>query len=179
MQHKIVITGGPGTGKSTLIYELESRGFDCVHEVSRQITLQARELGIEQLFLKDPVLFSKMLLEGRVKQFMSASKNEADTVFFDRGIPDIVAYMNYMGIDGGSLFTDASENYLYYKVFITPPWKEIYITDNERYESFEQALAIHNHLKNTYTVYNYELSEVPFGTVDERVDFILKELNMT
>ena len=40
-------------------------------------------------------------------------------------------------------------------------------------------LAIHNHLKNTYTVYNYELSEVPFGTVDERVDFILKELNMT
>ncbi|NDK18831.1 MAG: ATPase, partial [Zetaproteobacteria bacterium] len=49
-------------------------------------------------------------------------------------------------------------------------------TDSERYESFEQALAIHNHLKNTYELLNYKTIEVPVGNVTQRVDFILKSL---
>ena len=55
-----------------------------------------------------------------------------------------------------------------------PPWEEIYISDNERYENFEQALAIHNHLERTYKALNYSIIEVPTGTVKERADFILK-----
>ncbi len=55
-----------------------------------------------------------------------------------------------------------------------PPWEEIYISDNERYENFEQALAIHNHLERTYKNLNYPIIEVPTGTVEERADFILK-----
>ncbi|HEX5742987.1 MAG TPA: AAA family ATPase, partial [Flavobacteriaceae bacterium] len=38
MQNKIVITGGPGTGKSTLINELIKRGYNCLEEISRDIT---------------------------------------------------------------------------------------------------------------------------------------------
>ncbi len=28
-----------------------------------------------------------------------------------------------------------------------PPWKEIFVSDNERYESFEIAVEINHHLK--------------------------------
>ena len=56
------------------------------------------------------------------------------------------------------------------------PWEEIYITDNERYENFEQALAIHNHLEKTYIALNYSIIDVPTGTIEERTDFILNAI---
>ncbi|NQW35457.1 MAG: ATP-binding protein [Flavobacteriales bacterium] len=171
---KIVLTGGPGTGKTSIIDELHKRGYLCQQEVSRRIILMARENGIEQLFLKDPLLFSKLLLEGRIQQFKDALNKKGDFVFFDRGIPDVHAYMNYLAIEYPELYIIKSNKYTYDKVFLMPPWQEIYITDNERYENFEQSLAIHNHLKNTYNSLGYDTIEVPFGSIDERIDFILK-----
>lgn len=177
MQKKIVITGGPGTGKSTVIIELETQNYQCMHEISREVTLMARKNGIEQLFLKDPMLFSKMLLEGRVNQFKKASNLKNNIVFFDRGIPDVFAYMNYLGVEYPSIFIDQCNNNQYYNtIFLMPPWKDIYITDNERYESFEQSLAIYNHLKSAYKGLGYTIIEVPFGTAQERAGFILKKI---
>ena len=57
-----------------------------------------------------------------------------------------------------------------------PPWEEIYISDDERYENFEQAKLIYNHLTETYEKYGYNLIEVPTGSVEERILFILNQL---
>ena len=179
MQQKIVITGGPSTGKSTVLNELININFNCMPEISREVTLQARKKGIEQLFLKDPLLFSKMLLEGRFKQYEDANKIDTDIIFFDRGIPDVHAYMNYMGVDYPSIFQEMSINNKYTHVFLMPPWEHIYITDSERYESFEQSLAIHNHLRKVYEGLGYTIQEVPFGSVKLRVNFILNTLNIS
>lgn len=177
MQKKIVITGGPGTGKSTVVKELENRNYQCMHEISREVTLMARKNGIEQLFLKDPMLFSKLLLEGRVQQYKKAEKLDGNMVFFDRGIPDVFAYMNYLGVTYPNVFIAESKKNKYFEtIFLMPPWKEIYITDNERYESFEQSLAIHNHLKSAYKNLGYQIVEVPLGAINERVAFILENI---
>ena len=93
---KIVLIGGPGTGKTTLINALKIKGYNCMEEISRQVTLKAQEKGIEQLFLEDPLLFSEHLLLGRQKQFLEANALEGGFVFFDRGIPDVVAYLDYL-----------------------------------------------------------------------------------
>ena len=63
-------------------------------------------------------------------------------------------------------------------VFILKPWEAIYTSDNERYESFDEAIQIHDHLVNTYTKYNYMLIDVPFETVENRTDFILNIVHM-
>ncbi len=173
MQKKIVITGGPGTGKTTIIDELIKRNFECMQEVSREITLNSRKYGTEQLFLTKPLLFSELLLEGRVNQYIEAERRNSNLVFFDRGIPDVHAYMNYISIDYPKTYIDKSKLYRYNYIFLMPPWQEIYISDNERYENFEQALAIHNHLERTYKELNYTIIEVPTGTINERTDFIL------
>jgi predicted ATPase len=57
-----------------------------------------------------------------------------------------------------------------------PPWKEIYTSDNERYESFEQAISIHHQLKKVYKEIGYEISIVPFGSISERTNYILDSL---
>lgn len=93
----IVIIGGPGTGKTTIIDGLVQNGYCCYPEISRQVTAQAQQQGIEQLFLENPLLFSELLLEGRKKQFLDAHQEPHNIVFLDRGIPDVLAYMHYIG----------------------------------------------------------------------------------
>lgn len=176
MQTKIVITGGPGTGKSTVIKELAKRNCICMPEISREVTQNARQNGTEQLFLTHPLLFSELLLEGRVNQYIEAEKKNNAKVFFDRGIPDVHAYMNYIGVDYPKTYLNTSNFYRYNYIFLMAPWEEIYITDNERYENFEQALAIHNHLERTYIALNYAIIEVPVGTIEERANFILASI---
>lgn len=178
MQQKIVITGGPSTGKTTLINELESRKYICTPEISRQITQMARQKGIEQLFLEDPLLFSKMLLEGREQQFLDASKMKSSLIFFDRGIPDIHAYMDFSGTSYPDIYLQKSWQYRYDEIFLLPPWKEIYETDEERYESYDLSLAIYKHLKEAYAALDYPITEVPVGKVEDRAHFILKHLNL-
>lgn len=175
---KIVITGGPGTGKSTLINELIKRGHTCLEEISRQVILNAKKEGIDQLFLTNPLLFSELLLKGRQKQFIEAELFKNETVFFDRGLPDVLAYMNFIGDDSPKDFVETCNNSKYHSIFILKPWEAIYTSDNERYENFEQALEIHDHLVETYQKYNYNLIDVPFDTVENRTDFILNTLNM-
>lgn len=174
---KIVITGGPGTGKTSVISSLEEKGHRCLHEVSREIILEAQKEGIEQLFLTEPLLFSEKLLQGRIKQHEEAQKIDTDLVFLDRGVPDVVAYMNYFGNDYPPIFEEACTNYKYEQVFILPPWKEIYISDNERYETYEQAVLIHRHLIETYHRAGYTPVEVPKSGVKERTSFIIDRLS--
>lgn len=172
----VVIIGGPGTGKSTIIDGLLAKGFCCYPEISREVTLEAKKQGIEQLFLENPLLFSELLLEGRKKQFHNAQKEPHDIVFLDRGIPDVLAYMHYIGDSYPAFFDLACREHIYTKIFLLPPWEEIYESDNERYENFEQATLIYNHLTETYQKYGYHLTEVPKGTVEERISFILNQI---
>ena len=171
---KIVITGGPGTGKSSIITELLKRGYTCLEEISRQVILDARKDGIDQLFLKNPLLFSELLLKGRKKQYDEANNQDSDLVFIDRGLPDVLAYMEFIGDDYPKDFIDVCENNVYDYVFILSPWQEIFTSDNERYENFEQAVSIHHHLLDTYEKYEYNLLDVPFDTVEKRADYILE-----
>ena len=173
---KVLIIGGPGTGKSSVLHELEKRQFTCFHEIAREVILQAQQEGIEQLFLKDPLLFSKKLLEGRIQQFKEANESEENIVFIDRGIPDIIAYLDYKKDDYPACFLEASQNYTYDEIFIFPLWEEIYKSDNERYEDFEEAKTIQHYLVKTYTNLGYNPIEVPKDSIENRTNFILKKL---
>jgi predicted ATPase len=177
VQKKIIaIIGGPGTGKSSIINSLVTKGYCCYPEISREVTLEAQKQGIEQLFLEDPLLFSQMLLDGRIKQYENAQDETHQFVFIDRGIPDVVAYLDYIGDTYPNHFDLACRKNKYNKIFILPPWEEIYESDSERYENFEQATTIYKHLAETYKKYGYTLIEVPKDSVDNRILYILDKI---
>ncbi len=174
---RIVITGGPGSGKTTIVDHLEERGFRCMHEISREVILEAQKEGIDQLFLENPLLFSEKLLEGRLKQFDEAKKHDGELLFYDRGMPDVTAYMDYLGTSYPNYFNTSCINYKYDAIFLLPPWEKIYVQDNERYESYAVAEKIHTYLLNGYKKYDYNVHEVTTGNVNDRVDYILKQVN--
>ena len=75
-----------------------------------------------------------------------------------------------------SFFTDACHNHKYTHVFILPPWKDIYTSDNERFETFDEALKIHDCLVDVYSHFDYQISSVPFGSISERTNFIIENI---
>jgi predicted ATPase len=152
-------------------------GYCCYPEISRSVTLEAKKQGIDQLFLENPMLFSELLLEGRKKQFQDAINEPCEVVFLDRGIPDVLAYMHYIGDSYPDFFDEACHASKYSKIFMLPPWEEIYVSDEERYENFEQAKLICEHLKETYRSYGYDIIEVPKDSVDNRILFILEHIS--
>jgi len=170
---RILLIGSPGSGKTTILTELRKRGYTCFKEVSREITLEAQKRGIKQLFLHNPDEFNQKLLSGRISQFNACTDLEDNFVFIDRGLPDIIAYNEYINIESSPETVTASEKFIYDFVFIFPAWKKIYKNDNERYESFEEALKIQDNLKNTYTKLGYDVCEVPIGEVIDRANYIL------
>ncbi len=176
MAKKIVFAGGPATGKTSLINALENMGYDCIHEISRQITLEARAAGIEQLFVSDPLLFSEKLLEGRNKQHSLAAQHDKELIFLDRGLPEIVAYLDRNGTSYPAKFIEACTNLRYDHVFIFPPWEDIYTTDNERYEDFEEAMKIYPFLKAAYERFGYKNITLPKDSIENRISFVLDHI---
>lgn len=173
---RIVITGGPGSGKTSLIQHLEELGYLCLPEISREVTRRAQEDGIEQLFLEDPIQFSQLLLKGRVEQFHSANAFSGPYLFYDRGLPDVTAYLDYLRTSYDQQFTETCFQHQYDTVFLLPPWRDIYVQDNERYEPYAEAERIFHFLHEGYRGYKYNVHHVPVGSIDYRCSYILEKL---
>ena len=126
--------------------------------------------------VSDPVLFNRKIVNARLAHYAQAKEIDEPIVFFDRGIPDALAYMDYFEQEYDSWFTDIAENNRYDAIFLLPIWKEIYVVDGERFESYEEALAIHHQLHDSYTKLGYNIIEVPKDTIENRIEFILKQI---
>lgn len=174
---RVVITGGPGTGKTSIIKSLEKMNFNVFNESSREVTKKYKNNDSDQYFLSNPIDFSNILIDKRKKQFEQGSKSKKDYFFYDRGIPDVLAYLNFKNIKNKSSMMKHILKFKYDKIFIAEPWKDIYINDSERYETYDELLEIDFHLKEIYKQLGYHIIILPKKAVSDRVTFILETLH--
>ena len=174
MEKKYIITGAPGTGKTSIINELKKRGYECSEEISRNIIIEQLKKKGKSLPWEDLTSFSLKVFNKRLNQFKNANKNKIH--FFDRSIIDVIAYMRIKNLNTSS-FILQTKNIKYNKtVFHTPIWENIYINDNERKEDIKTAIKIEKKIIKTYQEFNYNIINIPKISVKERADFILSEI---
>ena len=173
---RVVITGGPGSGKSTIINHLKVRGYPVFEEISRDIIRQNLESGSDILPWKNLKDFSRQVFYGRSKQYTEAAEG---VNFYDRSVIDVLSYLPLEGfLPDAELVDWVHQNPYYPIVFITPPWKKIYIRDQERREDWKTACRIFELLRKTYKDFGYTLVSLPLCTPERRVDFILENLGL-
>lgn len=168
-----IITGGPGVGKTTIIGELKKRNYNCINEVAREIIKEQVESNGEALPWANKEKFTLLMLKRSTETYIE-NKDNSFITFFDRGIPDTLGYANLIGLKYPIELIESTQKYRYNPiVFILPPWEEIYKTDTERKQTFQEAIDTYKAITNTYNDYDYKLIEVPKLETKDRVDFIL------
>ncbi len=172
MQNRIIITGGGGSGKTTLINELAHQGYTVFPEVSRELIAEQQAANGEVLPWLNMAAFGAACLERMEAQLAACGLG---LTFFDRGIPDLYAYFSCNGIAVPNYFERHAKAYAS-KVFICPPWIDIFENDMQRPESFAYTNCIYEALKQSYQSFGYTLIEVPKTPVRERVAFVLDSL---
>lgn len=175
-----IFTGGPGVGKTSLINALSWQGFQTVSEDARQIIREQMASNGNALPWANKQCYAQLMLDAALENYaIQKSQTNGKPVFFDRGIPDSICYMKMENISIDEKILNAVKNHPYNKnVFIFPPWKEIYTTDSERKQNWDEVLFTHQQMMATYQELGYTVFEMPETSVAERLDFILNILRL-
>jgi predicted ATPase len=172
MNRFVVISGCSGGGKSTLLAELGRRGYATVEEPGRRIVREEMDGEGSALPWVDTAAFLRRAIAMSLDDRVSAHTFEGG-VFFDRGLVDAAAGLQYL--TGEKVLAPLGQTYRYHqRVFLTPPWPEIYLTDPERRHGLDSAIAEYLRLLEIYPSLGYKVSILPKIGPAERADFLLK-----
>lgn len=165
---KYVVTGGPGCGKTTTLELLKGRGYNIVPEAARMVLQEGK--GLAGMTLQEAIMQKQSDLEEMAS---------GEVIFLDRGLPDCEAYANYFGgsLEGTSYTSRLSNAGYQSKVFYLEPLsKNCYKNDQQRKESYDEAVKISEMLKSTYQAKGYQVVSIPAINPEDRANRIVKEI---
>lgn len=168
----VIISGCSGGGKSTLIAELARRGHPVHEEAGRQVVKEQLYVGGDALPWADAGKFVELTISRTMHNMISAARTGRLT-FFDRGIVDQVAGCEQAGLPVPDYLREAARRFrCHRRVFLAPPWQEIFHNDVERRHSFGHAAASYGPLRAAYEGLGYRIVDLPKASVASRADFV-------
>lgn len=171
-----VLTGGPSSGKTTLLAELQKLGYAVVPEAARAVIDEAAARGITPAELrKDEKKFQDTVMRRKI-----AIENEQPSdalTFFDRGMHDTIAYFRHYGYEVEDWIRQACQRASYEKVFLLEPLAN-YEKDYARTEDDGFYQRIHQLLQDAYEEAGIPIVSIPPVSVADRVTMILNEIKV-
>ncbi|MEQ8898155.1 MAG: AAA family ATPase [Roseovarius sp.] len=170
----VILSGCSGGGKSTLLDELSRWGFATVPEPGRRIVAEESRSNGKALPWVDPEAFARRAIALATADRANVESCEG-WVFFDRGLIDAAVALDHAaGVPVSETLADMPR--FHRKVFLTPPWPEIYAADAERRHDMAEAEGEYRRLLAAYQALGYETVILPKTGVPARADFVLSRL---
>lgn len=174
--HMFVVTGGPGSGKSSLIGAMARRGVRTMPEAGRAIIRDQVRIGGPALPWADRALFAELMLGWELRSWHEAAAGDAP-VLMDRGIPDVIGYLTFCGLPVPAHVEAAARLHRYNRqVFLAPYWDAIFTQDAERKQDRQEAEATGRVMAETYRRLGYRIAELPLLGIEARADFMTDRL---
>jgi len=172
---RIIVTGGPGTGKTTLLAALEAQGCATVAESARAVIEE--RLAAHRTPRPPPAEFAAEILRRDLLKHDAVFEDGRPT-FFDRSAVESLA----MAVDSGHLTAGEAARLrqrLRFSrlVFVAPPWRAIYVTDAARDHTFEHCERVHEALLRCYAEAGYRLLELPRSSIEARAAWLLARMH--
>jgi len=169
-----VITGGPSTGKTTVINMLEKRGYKTTIEHARHYidTMRTEGETVEDM-RNNKRKFQLGVLDMQIDQ--ETEIKPENLVFLDRAIPDAMAYYQFLMLDYDEKLLNAIKKTSYKKIFILD--RLPFTKDYARTEDEADQIKIHQLIIDVYTSLGFPIVTVPVLPPNERVEFILNNIS--
>ena len=161
-----VLTGAPGAGKTTLLEAAAVAGYATSHEVARELLKAPHGMMLRQ---QDPLGFAEAMCEAHLREFATQT-GTTTPVIFDRGLPDVVGFLEVSGIQVAPAIDLACRTVRYEGAILrAPAWRDIYRTDAERIQTWEEAVASDEAVTAAWRRYGYVVRDLPFASVAKRL----------
>ena len=169
---KIVIGGGQGSGKTTMLNELKKE-FACIEEPTSYL--------IENGYVPEEHSFMKFQNKVVAKQKEMEKTNTSDLVFLDRCLIDTILYLEEEGeIVSKELLQDIADA-KYSRVFFLEALPKKYwpmpAHKKPRLTSYEKGIDRSKKLLLIYQRFDIPLTIIPVLEINDRINFIKNEIN--
>jgi predicted ATPase len=171
-QKRFVFTGGPCSGKTTLLKCLAERGFRTVPEAAATVIERELAKGTDVLPWANLAAFQTEVLKLQLALEDSADGN---VVICDRGLPDGVAYYRLGGLQPAPELLNLCTERRYDGVFFLGQLPS-FDPDNIRRETPETAEKLSGFIKDAYSGFGYAPIEVPPIPVNDRASLVIRAL---
>lgn len=169
-----VITGGPSSGKTTVLNELAKLEYVIYPEAARVFIDQEMAKGKSLKEIRgNEAEFQRKVLKLKIEVEKAAPKDK--TVFFDRAIPDSIAYYQICGLDPKEVLKFCKRR-VYKKIFLFEQLP--FENDYARIEDGKTIKKLNKLLKESYKNLGYEVIVMSPVSVKERVKMILAEIKI-
>lgn len=168
---KYIITGAPGTGKTTLLNLLKNT-IPCMEEVSRKIIIEEQKNNKNGTPWGNINRFSDLVFKHTKKELLTTNAQ-----FCDRSLLDLEAYLSVENkIIPDYLASFPYQKTYHKKVFFAPTWAKIYAKDEQRLQDFDYCVRLEKSLLEHYKNKKFDIIILPKCSVLERKKLILESI---
>ena len=165
---KFVLTGPPGSGKTSIITALEQMGQNVLKEAATEVILRFQAQGIAEPWkLKE---FQLKIVE--LQKLREGELDHKGTTFLDRCIFDSLHYEEDEKTREIILTAARSAKYERQVFFIEMMHSEYEKTKVCR-QTYAEAQEDGRQIEKLYQKYGFELIRIPLGSIEERAKAVL------